>query len=194
MSILRPVYGHIFLHRQVSFKTAPLARSSWPSCTSSCYRFRKRQTERLVISIVCIYIYIILSIYIYTYIYIYVYMSIRQNFLFMARPWMIWGGSHRFTRISFHVSVRYRFALVKVRRPSDSLILLVACPALYRPSLPFLALYCRLLPFTCPSLPFTALSCPFTALFCPLLPIACPVLPFFHQNGQWVTKRTSRYR
>ena len=86
------------------------------------------------------------------------------------------GGSYRFTRISSHVSVRYRFALVKVRRPSDSLILLVACP---------------LLPFTCP---FTALCCPFTALYCPLLPFTCPILPFIHQNGQWVTKRTSGYR
>ena len=94
------------------------------------------------------------------------------------------GGSYRFTRIPSHVSVRYRFALVKVRRPSDSLILLVACPALYCPLLPFTALYCLLLPFTalyCSSLPFTALYLPFTALYCTLLPFTalyCPLLPF----------------
>ena len=83
------------------------------------------------------------------------------------------GGSYRFTRIPSHVSVRYRFALVKVRRPSDSLILLVACPALYCPLLPFTALYCLLLSFTCPLMLFTAFYCPlrpFTALYCPLLP------------------------
>ena len=100
----------------------------------------------------------------------------------MARPWMIWGGSYRFTRIPSHVSVRYRFALVKVRRPSNSLILLVACPALYCPLLPFTALCCLLLSFTCPLLPCTALHClllpftcplrPFTALYCPSLPFA----------------------
>ena len=86
------------------------------------------------------------------------------------------GGSYRFTGIPSHVSVRYRFALVKVRRPSDSLILLVACPALYCPLLPFTALYCLLLSFTCPLLLFTAFYCPlpplrpFTALYCPSLP------------------------
>ena len=92
------------------------------------------------------------------------------------------GGSYRFTRIPSHVSVRYRFALVKVRRPSDSLILLVACPALYCPLLPFTALYCLLLSFTCPLLLFTAFYCPlrpFTALYC---------------MGQWLIKRSGRYR
>ena len=82
------------------------------------------------------------------------------------------GGSYRFTRIPSHVSARYRFALVKVR-PSDSLILLVACPALYCPLLPFTALYCLLMSFTCPLMLFTAFYCPlrpFTALYCPLLP------------------------
>ena len=79
------------------------------------------------------------------------------------------GGSYRFTRIPSHVSVRYRFALVKVRRPSDSLILLVACPALYCPLLPFTALYCLLLSFTCPLLLFTAFYCPLPALYGPLL-------------------------
>ena len=88
-----------------------------------------------------------------------VYVSVRQNSLFMARPWMTWGGSYRFTRISSHVSVRYRFALVKVRRPSDSLILFVACP--------HLPLYCPVLPFTALFLPFTALCCPLPALYYP---------------------------
>ena len=64
-------------------------------------------------------------------------------------------GSYRFTRIPSHVSVRYRFALVKLRRPSDSLILLVACPALYCPLLLFSSL-----------LPFTALYAPFAAPYC----------------------------
>ena len=91
------------------------------------------------------------------------------------------GGSYRFTRIPSHVSVRYRFALVKVRRPSDSLILLVACPALYCPLLPFTALYCLLLSFTCPLLLFTAFYCPLPALYGPLLhftALHCPSLPF----------------
>ena len=100
------------------------------------------------------------------------------------------GGSYRFTRIPSHVSVRYRFALVKVRRPSDSLILLVACPALSCPLLPFTALYCLLLSFTCPLLPFTALHCllppvtwplrPFTALYCPSLPFTALHCPLLH--------------
>ena len=52
------------------------------------------------------------------------------------------GGSYRFTRISSYVSVRYRFGLVKVRRPSDSLILLVAYPGLCCPlPAPLLPLY-----------------------------------------------------
>ena len=92
------------------------------------------------------------------------------------------GGSYRFTRIPSHVSVRYRFALVKIRRPSDSLILLVACPALYCPLLPFTTLYCLLLSFTCPLLLFTAFYYPlrpFTTLYCPSLPFTalyCPLL------------------
>ena len=113
-------------------------------------------------------------------------LSVCQNFLFVARPWMFsfWGGSYRFTRIPSHASVRYRFALVKVRRPSDSLILLVACPALNCPLLLFTALYCLLLPFTalcCSLLPFTALYLPFTALYCTLLPFTAlyyPLLSF----------------
>ena len=74
---------------------------------------------------------------------------------------------YRFTRIPSHVSVRYRFALVKVRRPSpsDSLILLVACPAR-----------------CCPSLLFTALDCP-------LLPSAA-----LYFMEQWLIKRSGRYR
>ena len=83
----------------------------------------------------------------------------------------IFGGPYRFTRIPSHVSVRYRFALVKVRRPSDSLI----------PLLPFAAVCCSLLPFTALYLRFTALCCflvPFTAFCCPLLPFTalyCPL-------------------
>ena len=111
----------------------------------------------------------------------------------MARPWMIWGGSYRFTRIPSHVSVRYRFALVKVRRPSDSLILLVACPALYCPLLRhlllFTAFYCPLPALYCSSLPFTALYLPFTALYCTLLPFTA-----LYCMEQWLIKRSGRYR
>ena len=91
------------------------------------------------------------------------------------------GGSYRFTRIPSHVSVRYRFALVKVRRPSDSLILLVACPALYCPLLPFTALYCLWRPFSCPLLSCTAfffLLLLSTAFYCPLLALYCTLLHF----------------
>ena len=73
--------------------------------------------------------------------------------------------------------MRYRFALVNLRRPSDSLILLVACPALYCPLLPFSSL----LPFTALYLPFSALYCPlllFTAFCCPIPALYCPVLHF----------------
>ena len=129
-------------------------------------------------------------------------MSVCQNFLFMARPWMFWGGSDSVTCFC-------EVSLVKVRRPSDSLILLVACPALYCPLLPFTALYCPLLPSTALYLPFTALYCPllpFTALYCLLLPLTCPLphftalccpsLPFtiLYCMGQWLIKRSGRYR
>ena len=84
------------------------------------------------------------------------------------------GGSYRFTRIPSHVAVRYRFALVKVKRPSNSLILLVVCPALYCPLLPFTlllftAFYCPLPALYCPVLLFTAFYCPLPALYGPLL-------------------------
>ena len=109
-------------------------------------------------------------------------MSVCQNFLFMARLDDL-RGSYRFTRIPSHVSAWYRFALVKVTRPSDSLILLVACPAV----LPSAALS-SLLPFTCPLLPLTALYC----LYCPYLPFTAPCCPLLH--GQWLIKRSGRYR
>ena len=114
---------------------------------------------------------------------VYTHLSVCQNFLFMARPWMIWGGSYRLTTIRSHVSVRYRFALVKVRRLSDSLILLVACPAL---------IYCPVLLFTALCCPLPALYCPllhFTALHWHLLPSAAP-----YCMGQWLIKRSGRYR
>ena len=96
------------------------------------------------------------------------------------------GGSYRFTRIPSHVAVRYRFALVKVKRPSNSLILLVVCPALYCPLLPFTlllftAFYCPLPALYCPVLLFTAFYCPLPALYGPLLhftALHCPSLPF----------------
>ena len=56
------------------------------------------------------------------------------------------GGSCRFTRIPSQASVRYRFALVKVRRPSDPLILRVACPAHCCPLLDFLLLFLDVAP------------------------------------------------
>ena len=96
------------------------------------------------------------------------------------------GGSYRFTRIPSHVAVRYRFALVKVKRPSNSLILLVVCPALYCPLLPFTlllftAFYCPSPALYCPVLLFTAFYCPLPALYGPLLhftALYCPLLPF----------------
>ena len=58
------------------------------------------------------------------------------------------GGSYRFARIPAQASVRYRFALVKVSRPSDPLILRVACPALRCPLtlLDFLLLFLNVAP------------------------------------------------
>ena len=105
------------------------------------------------------------------------------------------GGSYRFTRIPSHVSVRYRFALVKVRTirltdPTRSL----PCPLL-----PSAALYCSLLPFTVLYLPFTALHCLLLPFTCPLRPFTalyCPSLPFtaLYCMGQWLIKRSGRYR
>ena len=114
------------------------------------------------------------------------------------------GGSYRFTRIPSHVAVRYRFALVKVKRPSNSLILLVVCPALYCPLLPFTlllftAFYCPLPALYCPVLLFTAFYCPLPALYGPLLhftALHCPLLPStaLYCMGQWLIKRSGRYR
>ena len=59
---------------------------------------------------------------------------------------MIWGGSYRFTRIPSQASVRYRFALVKVRRPSDPLSIRVACPAFCCPLVDFLLLFLDVAP------------------------------------------------
>ena len=157
---------------------------------------------------VCIYVYMDICIRVYTYvcmyvcIYPYMYICIYERLsklLVHGQTMDDLGGSYRFTRIPSHVSVRYRFALVKVRRPSDSLILLVACPALYCPLLPFTALYCLLLSFTCPLLPFTALHCLLLPFTCPLRPFTalyCPSLPFtaLYCMGQWLIKRSGRYR
>ena len=106
-------------------------------------------------------------VYVYVYVYIYICMYERSSKLLIHGQTMDdLGGSYRFTRISPHVSVRYRFALVKVRRPSDSLILLVACPALCCPlPAPLLPCAAPLLPFSCPLLAFAALYLPYTTLF-----------------------------
>ena len=116
-------------------------------------------------------IYIYIYIYILYYIYIYIYIERKRERERERERYERWskllihgqtmddlGGSYRFTRISSHVSVRYRFALVKVRRPSDSLILLVACPALCCP------LPAPLLPCAALFLPFPALYLPYTTL------------------------------
>ena len=91
---------------------------------------------------------------------------------------MIWGGSYGFTRIPSHVSVRYRFALVKVKK---TIRLTDPTRSLPCPLLPSAALYCSLLPFTVLYLPFTALYCsslPITALYLPFTALCCTLLPF----------------
>ena len=83
---------------------------------------------------------------------------------------------------------------MKVRRPSDSMILLVVCPALYCSYLLVLPFTCPVLPLTCPVLPFAAFYSsllPFSVLYCFELPFICP---FSIRMGQWVSKRTSGYR
>ena len=88
------------------------------------------------------------------------------------------GGSYGFTRIPSHVSVRYRFALVKVKK---TIRLTDPTRSLPCPLLPSAALYCSLLPFTVLYLPFTALYCsslPITALYLPFTALCCTLLPF----------------
>ena len=102
------------------------------------------------------------------------------------------GGSYRFTRIPSHVSVRHRFALAKLRRPSGSLILLTVTrsfsAALSCSLLPFTALY-PLPAFYCTLPLFTAVYCPLPALYRTLLPSAA-----LYCMGQWLIKRSSRSR
>ena len=97
-------------------------------------------------------------------------MSVRQNFLFMARPWMIWGV------LSLYKDFVTCFCEVSLCSCESKKTIRLTDPT-------------RSLP--CPLLP---VYCPFPALYCPLLPFTCPILPSIHQNGQWVTRRTSGYR
>ena len=72
--------------------------------------------------------------------------------------------------------MRYRFALVKVRRCKKTIRLTDPIR-----SLPFAALYCSLLTLTAlysPLLPLTCPLLPFAAFYCLLLPITAPCLPF----------------
>ena len=130
-----------------------------------------------------LFMYVCICISVYVYLHMYICILERLSKLLVHGQTMDdLGGSYRFTRIPSHVSVRYRFALVKVGRPSDSLILLVACPvtALCCPLLLFTAFYCPVPALYCSSLPFTALHLPLTALYCTSLPctaLHCPLLP-----------------
>ena len=132
---------------------------------------------------VCIFIYIYIHIHTCTYIeihlytYIYIYMSVCQNFLFMAGPWMFWGGVLSLYKDS--VTCFCEVSLCScVSKKTIRLTDLTRC--LPCPLLPFAALYCSLLPFHCP-LPALYLYCPLPAPYCPLLhftALYCPLLPF----------------
>ena len=154
---------------------------------------------------ICMYVYMCIWIYVYVYtrmyvcmyVYIhtciYVYMSVCQNFLFMARPWMIWGGGV-LSLYKDSVTCCCEVSLcsceskktIKLTDPTRSL----PCPLLPSAALYFTALYCLLLSFTCPLLPCTALHClllpftcplrPFTALYCPSLPFTALYCPLLH--------------
>ena len=105
------------------------------------------------------------------------YMSVCQNFLFMARPWMIWGvlslykdSVACFCEVSLCSCESKK--TIRLTDPTRSL----PCPLLL-----FVAFYCRLPAFYCLSLLFTAFFCPLPALYCTLLPFTalhCPLLPF----------------
>ena len=140
-------------------------------------------------------------------------MSVCQNFLLMARPWMFGGG----VLSLYKDSVTY-FCEVSLCSCESKKTIRLADPtrSLPCPLLPFAALYCSLLsstalflPFTCPLLRFTALYCPlllFTSFYCPLpalyrpllhfAALHCPLLPFtiLYCMGQWLIKRFGRYR
>ena len=97
------------------------------------------------------------------------YMSICQNFLFMARPWMIWGV------LSLYKDSVTCFCEVSLCSCESKKTIRLTDPtrSLPCPLLPSAALYCSLLPFAVLYLPFNALHClllPFTALYCTLLP------------------------
>ena len=113
-------------------------------------------------------------------------MSVCQNFLFMARPWMIWGV------LSLYKDSVTCFCEVSLCscESKKTIKLTDATRSLPCPLLPSAALYCSLLPFTvlylpftalyCSSLPFTALYLPFTALYCTLLPFTALYCPLLH--------------
>ena len=82
------------------------------------------------------------------------YVSVRQNFLFMARPWMIWGV------LSLYNHFVTCFCEVSLCSCESKKTIRLTDPIRSLPS---------------PLLPFT---CPFTARCCPLLPFSCPLLPF----------------
>ena len=96
-------------------------------------------------------------------------MSVCQNFLFMARSWMVWGV------LSLYKDSVKCFCEVLLCSCDSKKTIRLTDPtrSLPRPLLLFTVFYCPLLPFTCTLLPFTALYCPsltWTALYCPLLP------------------------
>ena len=133
---------------------------------------------------VYLYIYTYTYVYIYrntpVYIYIYIYMSVCQNFLFMAGPWMFWGGVLSLYKDS--VTCFCEVSLCScVSKKTIRLTDLTRC--LPCPLLPFAALYCSLLPFTALYLPFTctALCLPRTALYCTLLPFTALCCPLLHE-------------
>ena len=101
-------------------------------------------------------------------------MSVCQNFLFMARPWMIWGV------LSLYKDSVTCFCEVSLCSCESKKTIRLTDPtgSLPCPLLSSAALYCSLLPFT---VLFTAFYCPLPALYGPLLhftALHCPSLPF----------------
>ena len=93
-------------------------------------------------------------------------MRVRQNFSFMARPWMSWGvlSLYRdFVTCFCEVSLCSCESKKTIRLTDPTRCL--PCPLLH-----FAALYCSL--FT-----FAAFYLPCTAPDNPLLPLTCPLLP-----------------